>query len=474
MDGRGTIGAPMVSHISCLPQGDPASPSGLLGPLYESMCRIRKSLRNRNMAELCIVFSIDDRSWFCSEARTTVAVATAWKKEVAQLSWLKPGENDFAAFGGIKHRHLFEPLLGTIWVCGSMSHVPKNFGYQVGNQQTWTGGVGTFHKGQILDSNYCSHARYVSSEVVLGQGCRHQFILHPSPFQVTGLLSKLTNCSLRLIRLWPRLGTVLPGLSSPFFGVILLVFNSCRVGKQLKWCYIAGPIPPSDTGGLLGGLMPSLVGQAFAGQASMGGIGPVDLGSQNQRWCVGSSWGSDPSEALPKCHVQGVSVVTNNFEEISHVLRVAWRAIRWEQYLQQNHRGEVLASLHWFDVQESFLKTRNILSSFEPHVRPHVMAVIVAHVVSPAYWGKMEQGGVPAFCSFCNQSHVPDFTHIMWTCMGFNTDRPTCPEALVQRTLGWCDPTLSTEENRRVLRHMARVRAEVVAARWAPAETTAR
>ena len=95
------------------------------------------------------------------------------------------------------------------------------------------------------------------------------------------------------------------------------------------------------------------------------------------------------------------------------------------------------------------------------------MAVIVAHVVSPAYWGKMEQGGVPAFCSFCNQSHVPDFTHIMWTCMGFSTDRPTCPEALVQRTLGWCDPTLSTEENRRVLRHMARVRAEVVAARWA-------
>ena len=79
----------------------------------------------------------------------------------------------------------------------------------------------------------------------------------------------------------------------------------------------------------------------------------------------------------------------NNFEEISHVLRVAWRAIRWEQYLQQNHRGEVLASLHWFDVQESFLKTRNILSSFEPHVRPHVMAVIVAHVVSRAYWGKM-------------------------------------------------------------------------------------
>ena len=101
----------------------------------------------------------------------------------------------------------------------------------------------------------------------------------------------------------------------------------------------------------------------------------------------------------------------DNFEEISHVLRVAWRAIRWEQYLQQNHRGEVLASLHWFDVQESFLKTRNILSSFEPHVRPHVMAVIVAHVVSPAYWGK-EQGGVPTFCSFCNQSHVPDFIHI--------------------------------------------------------------
>ena len=164
----------------------------------------------------------------------------------------------------------------------------------------------------------------------------------------------------------------------------------------------------------------------------------------------------------------------NNFEEISHVLRVAWRAIRWEQYLQQNHRGEVLASLHWFDVQESLLKTRNILSSFEPHVRPNVMAVIVAHVVSPAYWGKMEQGGVPAFCSFCNQSHVPDFTHIMWTRMGFNTDRPMCPEALVQRTLGWCDPTLSTEEKHRVLRHMARVRAEVVAARWAPAETTAR
>ena len=53
--------------------------------------------------------------------------------------------------------------------------------------------------------------------------------------------------------------------------------------------------------------------------------------------------------------------------------------------------------------------------------------------------------------------------------MGFDADRPSYPEALVQRTLGWCDPALSTEDNRRVLRHMARVRAEVVAARWANA-----
>jgi len=101
-----------VSHISCLPQGDPASPSGLLGPLYESMCRIRKKFEKPKHGRTLYRIFIDDRSWFCSEARTTVAVATAWKKEVAQLSLAEnQGKNDFAAFGGIKHRHLLNRCL---------------------------------------------------------------------------------------------------------------------------------------------------------------------------------------------------------------------------------------------------------------------------------------------------------------------------------------------------------------------------
>ena len=91
-----------VSHISCLPQGDPASPRGLLGPLYESMCRIRKKFEKPKHGRTLYRISIDDRSWFCAEARTAVAVATAWKKEVAQLRLAeKQGKNDFAAFGGI-------------------------------------------------------------------------------------------------------------------------------------------------------------------------------------------------------------------------------------------------------------------------------------------------------------------------------------------------------------------------------------
>jgi hypothetical protein len=468
-----------VSHISCLPQGDPASPSGLLGPLYESMCRIRKKFEKPKHGRTLYRIFIDDRSWFCSEARTTVAVATAWKKEVAQLSLAEnQGKNDFAAFGGIKHRHLLNRCLERSGFVARCLMSPKILGTRLETNRR-------FHSPEQEELERFTKAKSLTQTIARMPGTSAQKLCWVKGAVInlycTQVLSKLPALK-QIDKVQSQINQALTSVGHGTAGPLLSLFwgHTACVKFMSGW---------KTTQMVLHRWSDSTFRHGWSARRTHGSLLLARRCLARHQWEELGPWIwvhkingdvlAPPGALIPRRPYQNAMskvyrLFANNFEEISHVLRVAWRAIRWEQYLQQNHRGEVLASLHWFDVQESLLKTRNILSSFEPHVRPHVMAVIVAHVVSPAYWGKMEQGGVPAFCSFCNQSHVPDFTHIMWTRMGFNTDRPMCPEALVQRTLGWCDPTLSTEENRRVLRHMARVRAEVVAARWAPAETTAR
>ena len=68
---------------------DPAkqvfSENGLLGPLWEAQCRIKKKIRQSQSGSSMFRVFVDDRSWSCSKAKTCVAISKEWKAEVRLL-----------------------------------------------------------------------------------------------------------------------------------------------------------------------------------------------------------------------------------------------------------------------------------------------------------------------------------------------------------------------------------------------------
>ena len=94
-----------LCEINCLPQGDPASPFGLMGPLWEAQCRIKKKFHQRQWGRSVFRVFVDDRSWFCSKANTCVAISKEWKAEVKLLGLNENKcKSEFAAAGKISHR----------------------------------------------------------------------------------------------------------------------------------------------------------------------------------------------------------------------------------------------------------------------------------------------------------------------------------------------------------------------------------
>lgn len=154
----------------------------------------------------------------------------------------------------------------------------------------------------------------------------------------------------------------------------------------------------------------------------------------------------------------------DNTEELGHVLREAWRACCWSQCVAQNNRGREISDNHWFSVRPYFLETRKVIQTIGPDCRAHAVAVISGHFMSPAAYDP-ELRTAQSKCPNCHQETVPSFHHMVWECSAFATTRPQVPTAEIQKSLGWSDPALSTEANRRILCHMAEVRATVVAQR---------
>ena len=75
-----------VSDIGNLPQGDPASPLGLLCCLVEALARIKNQFPDGpEFGKTLHRMYLDDRSWFCSRQSTCLQIARAWKTEAERL-----------------------------------------------------------------------------------------------------------------------------------------------------------------------------------------------------------------------------------------------------------------------------------------------------------------------------------------------------------------------------------------------------
>ena len=80
--------------------------------------------------------------------------------------------------------------------------------------------------------------------------------------------------------------------------------------------------------------------------------------------------------------------------------------------------------------------------------------------------------GATAWCNWCQQEVVPEWDHMVWSCIAFAKGRPRLPERRLQRRLAW-PMTGDKLYDVQVAAHAARVRAEVLQRRRAQRAPTA-
>ena len=105
----------------CLPQGDSASPIGLVATLSEVFRRIQAAHPpDQHGAQRHSIF-VDDRFWITTQPETCVSLAQAWQQGTAQLQL---GENaskaDFNPFGNQQHTTALQDAINNAGIPGTI------------------------------------------------------------------------------------------------------------------------------------------------------------------------------------------------------------------------------------------------------------------------------------------------------------------------------------------------------------------
>ena len=149
-----------LSNISCLPQGDSASPMALLAPLAEVQMRIKQK-HPRCISRI----SLDDRKFFTTNQKSLLQIAKLWRNEVRQLGLNEnQGKADFALLGTPKQRRTLQNALQAQGIPGQVKLRPKLLGTRIDCRRrfpVWMGKSQELLRQQTLPKSF--HARYCSN-----------------------------------------------------------------------------------------------------------------------------------------------------------------------------------------------------------------------------------------------------------------------------------------------------------------------
>ena len=93
----------------------------------------------------------------------------------------------------------------------------------------------------------------------------------------------------------------------------------------------------------------------------------------------------------------------------------------------------------------------------------HGKGVMLGGVVSDARLHRMRQEEIQP-CQWCEEGAIPSWSHVAWTCAGFESTRPAMPSDHLQSVLGW--PSGDTEYDHAVLTHVSTVRKRLLDRRY--------
>ena len=157
-----------------------------------------------------------------------------------------------------------------------------------------------------------------------------------------------------------------------------------------------------------------------------------------------------------------IHLVSDNIDQIMHKVRNSWRRLRWNSFLNKGRRDSAILGHFGFNISRYKLAAK----AFQVGDN-HVRAVLTGAANSSALYQVVLDGHTKVGCDWCHRSDVvPSWHHLGWECPFFADTRPACGGFdLLQRRLGWPGGGASDAA---VLRHLAAVRSMVLAAPHRP------
>ena len=160
-------------------------------------------------------------------------------------------------------------------------------------------------------------------------------------------------------------------------------------------------------------------------------------------------------------HLQWNDANIQRKSESHHLIRESWRRWSFQRFLDSQRRDAWVLNHSTYDEQSC-----KMARSLYNHQSGHGRAVMTGAAWSPAMYEINYSGRVSSICCYCHHRTTADLQHVMWICPAFACERPETPTFALQNRLGWPDPAKSMGYAKKVLEHMARVRAIVLKDAW--------
>ena len=153
-----------------------------------------------------------------------------------------------------------------------------------------------------------------------------------------------------------------------------------------------------------------------------------------------------------------IDLVSDNIDQIMHKVRNSWRRLRWISFLNKGRRDSAVLAHFGFNISRYKLAAK----AFQVGDN-HDRAVLTGAANSSALYQVVIDGQTKVGCDWCHRSDVvSSWRHLGWECPFFADTRPCGDFDLLQQRLGWPSAGASNADAA-ALRHLAAVRSTVLA-----------
>ena len=433
-----------VTKVFALPQGDPASPLGLTGPLCEALQRISLTYSNPAHGRTLHRIFLDDRSWFCELRRTCLDIGRDWKHE---MSLLGLGENrskaDFAVNGTAKERTQMQNELFRRGQVGEVRLRPRLLGTCLQTNRKH----GTPSTSETSSLTKAKKAADWACFMPGNQGRKIKFIKQTA-VAVMAAPSYVRLENLReLDKLQTKVANAYRSSGHNRHGLLHRLLDGHAASTRFRHGVVA-------TTEVLKQCHSPAVAQAWGGTRANG---PVSLA---RRWLKRHGWVEVAAwlwrhpltlctlAAQPQAGARSVQLGLGCGGRLGHELREAWRAVTWQAWFKLDRaRNRFLRPLPWDHLSGRLKALQSARASLPLHLTAHGTAICTGHAVSEAAW-KVMNGQAIAPCTRCG-APVPDLQHALWACPAHCATR-VGPRDELERQLCW--PLLAATSEKEKLR----------------------